>query len=327
MREQKIRLKKFDHLADRLNGVLLANFEVETNPDFLYLTNFSGYGIFYYDFSSPALFVPDIDLSRARKSWTNVEPYKNYESFVKKLKRKKIGVSKTALSAADFSRLSRRFRTVDVSKDIAAARSVKTPYEISRITRACALTRRIMDYSIKNISRKMTEIELKAIIEKRMLDMNVERSFPTIVATGKNITEPHHTPGKTKLDETTLIDMGVKVESYCSDMTRTVNSEYEEPIERTLEEVYAIIKPGVKAADLHKKANDSLGALKKHFITSLGHGIGLEIHENPVISLNSKDILKESMTVTIEPGVYMKNGIRTEDDIVITRSGFRNLTR
>jgi len=146
------------------------------------------------------------------------------------------------------------------------------------------------------------------------------------VATEENIAKPHHVPTIKRIGKTLLIDFGVRWQGYCTDISRTFNSKYEEKIKKTLAALEEKMKPGVKASSLDALSRKLLGSDAKKFITNLGHGIGIEVHEKPSISASSKDVLKKDMVIAIEPAIYVKNGIRIENDYLITEDGCENLT-
>ena len=158
-----------------------------------------------------------------------------------------------------------------------------------------------------------------------MFSFKTERAFRTIVASGKNSSFPHHVSEDVKITFPIVIDFGVNVNGYCSDVTRTIESPYEKKLEKILQELYSFIKPEIKAMDAEKFVRDKLNKESKYFIHSLGHGIGLEVHENPTLSIKSNDILEKNMIFTIEPGLYKKTGIRIENDFLLN-DRLKNLT-
>jgi Xaa-Pro aminopeptidase len=137
--------------------------------------------------------------------------------------------------------------------------------------------------------------------------------------------------------ERVLIDMGVKYKGYCSDMTRTffigkVRPELKGMFQLTKEaqkEAAGAVRAGVKIRFLDEIARSVMGEEAKYFTHSLGHGVGLEIHEAPGVSGGNEQKLTEGMVITIEPGIYKEGigGIRIEDTMVVTKSGSQNLTR
>lgn len=166
-------------------------------------------------------------------------------------------------------------------------------------------------------------------------------SFESIVAAGTMSSRPHYEP-QARLLETgnlLLIDMGMRLAGYCSDMTRVVGLG-RRPQARLVKAYRALLEaqeaaldavgPGVACAELDRIARDKLktSKLAKYFTHGLGHGVGLEIHEPPALNGRSKEILRPGMVITIEPGVYLPGvgGIRIEDLVLVTRSGHRVLS-
>ena len=132
-----------------------------------------------------------------------------------------------------------------------------------------------------------------------------------------------------------LIDIGVNVDGYMSDMTRVV---FFGSVSEKIKEINCVVKdthkavltkiaPGIKVSELDKFARNFMGKYEKHFIHSLGHGIGLNVHEYPFISSKTKNVeLQEGMVITIEPGIYLQGmgGARHEDMSVVTKTGYTN---
>lgn len=170
-------------------------------------------------------------------------------------------------------------------------------------------------------------------------------SFPPIVAINENAAKPHALPSKKLLQtgDLLLVDAGVLYKRYCSDRTRVTQidanfnfSKKQSFTDKKRQKIYDIVlkaqeeaikfsKPGVKCAHIDKVARDVItkAGYGKYFSHSTGHGVGLDIHELPVISTSSKDILQEGMVFTIEPGIYLPDefGVRIEDMILVTKSG------
>lgn len=186
--------------------------------------------------------------------------------------------------------------------------------------------------------RRWTEIELAQFIKKTGLRLGAEDlSFPPIVAAGENAAVPHHVPSKRRLkpNESIIIDMGFKYRGYCSDFTRTVFlgnaprrlvGAYDQ-VEKSYKGAMEFMGAGVTAGRVYSRAVDILAEKKldKYFIHNLGHGTGLEIHELPNLSPNSRDVLRENMVTSIEPGVYLPRigGIRIEDLIFLDKGKAR----
>lgn len=232
------------------------------------------------------------------------------------------------------------FSLLDAEKILCEKRAVKTEGEIALIKRACDIAKDAYYSAIKSVKVGISELELKAIIEQKIIEFGGEgSSFDIIVAFNENGAVPHHKTGKTKLKENSciLVDMGAVYNGYMSDITRMAY--FGEPSEKFLSAYKEVLKANECAIENIKCgmttdvadgiARESLkrANLDKYFTHSLGHGIGLEIHEYPLLSPRKQDILKENMVFTIEPGVYLDNefGIRIEDTVLLTNSGVERL--
>ncbi|MBI4143652.1 M24 family metallopeptidase, partial [Candidatus Woesearchaeota archaeon] len=179
---------------------------------------------------------------------------------------------------------------------------------------------------LQKIKAFKTEKETAEWITRKIEEKNCENAFNPIVATGRNAEKPHHEPTNEMNKGFCVIDFGAKYEGYCSDLTRTIYFGKPLPSERTeynkvmqaQQTALSTVKTGISMKDINKKTKKQLG---KQFIHSIGHGVGIEIHEHA-------DKLKENMTITIEPGIYGKErGIRIEDTIIVTKKGCETLTK
>ena len=224
---------------------------------------------------------------------------------------------------------------VDFEQEILSARSVKTPAEIAKLAAAERLNDEIWRLSKKEIKPGMTEKQIQRVIRGFMNALGDGEAFETIVCAGANAAECHHVPDDTVWEKGVplLVDMGVRLDGVCSDMTRNIvptkpDEEYAKVYKAVLDANMAAIaaaKPGMTAGDLDKVARDLLKerGYEKEFGHSLGHGVGYDIHEQPFAAKGQKTVLKPGMSVTIEPGVYVegKLGVRIEDLVVITKDG------
>ncbi len=314
MNEIKKRLGKIRHLKKKLDGILIFS----KDPNFFYFTNSSS-GILFYDFSKPVIMQSKID--EKPKGFRRIV-IKNKEFIEKLPKDGVIGINEKNLPVSIFRLIRKRASTRDITKELEQVRSIKTDYEVNCIKKACKISKDIFF----EIDSRSTELRLKQKLLSAIHDHGVEPSFDPIVASGSNTRNPHHVPTKKKIKKPLLIDFGVKYKGYCSDVTRTIGHSKERHLKKILEEVYPRIKPGVKAGDIDLFVRKKLGRDKKFFTHSLGHGIGIEIHEKPSLSKDSKDILKENMVFTIEPGIYKRDGIRIENDFVLKKNSLKNLT-
>ena len=261
----------------------------------------------------------------------------------------------SSISHARFLEWQKKFpkaKFVDISKDLAAIRAVKTPDEITALRAAEKLNCEIWETARGKFKAGMTERQMARIIQKLMIERGEGEAFATIVCVGKNAAECHHEPDDTVWNgrEPVLVDMGVKLGGVCSDLTRNLipsrkgkfrcspsplifTSSYASSLYR---KVYALVlkanlaaiaaaKPGMTGKALDKVARDVIrkGGFGKCFGHSLGHGVGYEIHEAPYASKKGDMVLKPGMLVTIEPGIYLEDnlGVRIEDLVLITETG------
>ena len=247
----------------------------------------------------------------------------------------------SAISHARFLEWQKKFpkaKFVDISKDLAAIRAVKTPEEIAALRAAEKLNCEIWETARGKFRAGMTERQMARIIQKLMIEKGEGEAFNTIVCVGKNAAECHHEPDDTVWNgrEPVLVDMGVKLNGVCSDLTRNflppsvsrLPSLYRKVYQLVLEANRAAIaaaKPGITGKALDKVARDVIrkGGFGKCFGHSLGHGVGYEIHEAPYASKKGDMVLKPGMLVTIEPGIYLEDnlGVRIEDLVLITENG------
>jgi Xaa-Pro aminopeptidase len=215
----------------------------------------------------------------------------------------------------------------------------KSNDEVARIRRACAVTDRVFTAILAHWSKFDTERSVANYIHQSINHLGYEASFPPIVASGANAANPHHVPSNTPiLPGFCVIDMGARVGGYCSDMTRTVYvgepTDAEQDLYLTLlhaeDATIDLVSPRVTVAELDNFVRDRLGSdLSKEFIHALGHGLGTAVHEYPSVSKRADVTLESGMVITIEPGVYRREayGIRIEDDVLVTDSGYEVLTK
>lgn len=221
-------------------------------------------------------------------------------------------------------------------------RSIKTEIEIKKIKTAQEISEYAFGEVLKEIKLGMTEKEIASKLDYLMKKSGaIGQAFETIVLSGKNSSLPHGVPSNKKIEpgDFVLIDMGANFEGYCSDMTRTfaVKSASREQkkvydiVLRAQEKAMNLLKSGIKAKSIDKTARDIIEKTeyKGKFGHSLGHGVGLDIHESPTLSIKSDQILKESMVVTVEPGIYIENkfGVRIEDMVLVKKDGYQNFTK
>lgn len=224
---------------------------------------------------------------------------------------------------------------VPTSGVVAGLRAVKEEAELNAIRRAA----RVTDAAYERLAREKlvgrTEAEVAWWMEQTLHDEGADAvAFSVIVAAGPNAALPHHTPGRRRIEaeETVIVDAGAQVGGYCSDCTRTFATG---PLPDRLRRAYALcrsaqesslaaVRTGVVAEEVDAVARtrieDSGLAPVLH---GLGHGVGLDVHEQPVLRPESSDVLVSGNVVTVEPGVYLagEGGVRIEDLVVVGESG------
>lgn len=207
---------------------------------------------------------------------------------------------------------------------IAPMRMIKNSEEIQLIKKANKMTKDVGLEAI--VTEGKSEISIAREVEDAMLGNGAEGfAFDTIVACGKHTAYSHHEPGRTGFKNVAIIDYGARYRGYCADVTRTIIAGSERlgsiksSIEEAVESVVEKFSEGSKCSEVDRELRKVLGKLSKYFYHSTGHGIGLEVHEQPSISITSKDILEKGMVFTVEPGVYIKGlgGVRVEDDFYV----------
>ncbi|KUJ91268.1 MAG: peptidase M24 [Thermoanaerobacter thermocopriae] len=221
-------------------------------------------------------------------------------------------------------------------------RMVKDEEEIENIKKAQNITDKAFEYLLNFIKVGMTEKEVALELEYFMKKQGAEDlSFDTIVASGKRSSLPHGKASEKVIEkgDFVTIDFGCKVNGYCSDMTRTIvmgkaNEKQKEIYNIVLEaqqKAIANLKAGLtsKEADLLARSVIEEKGYGKYFSHSLGHGVGLEVHEAPSLSFKKEEILKEGAIVTVEPGIYIPyfGGVRIEDMVLLKEDGVINLTK
>lgn len=283
--------------------------------------------------------VPHLKLFKRGNGKSTQDLFKKHKKEIKK-----IGIEEEDLKVAEYKFLKKHFKNLKYF-NVSLLRSIKEENEIEKIEQAAKLGDKAFDYVLKTIKSGISEKELAFEIEFFIKKSGADLSFNPIVAFGKNSAIPHHQTGNDVLEKSQLIllDFGVKFENYCSDMTRTIffgnptkkqKGIYEAVLMAQQEAVNFInssLKSGKKI-----KAKEVDGIARKYVTSkgfptiphSLGHGVGLEIHEHPHLSPKSKDILKERMVFSIEPGIYIPNfgGVRIEDLFVLEKEDLRQIT-
>ena len=228
----------------------------------------------------------------------------------------------------------------ETERTIEKQRIIKDDEEVEKIIKACEITDNCFKHLLDFIKVGQTEKEIAIEIERYFRLNGAETvSFEPIVASGKNSSKPHAIPTDKKIDigDPITIDFGCKYEGYCSDMTRTIFIGY---VPEEIKQVYDLVlknqlqveqeyRDGANIKIISRNVENDFKLNGYDFIHSLGHGVGLDIHEYPYVNSKNDTVLKDKMVVTNEPGIYIpgKFGVRIEDTVLITKNGCINLTK
>jgi len=223
---------------------------------------------------------------------------------------------------------------------VESVRSRKEPCEIAAIKTAAQIAAKALKQTLRYVKTGITENELAGMLDFQIRKLGEVNSFDTIVAFGPNASRPHHQPSgkKLKKNDCLLIDFGVRYKNYCCDLTRCFavgrQTAFHKKVYTAVRNAHAaaikMVKAGVEFRKVDSAARDVIAGYDLPvYGHGTGHGLGLQVHEEPIISAKSKGKLQKDMVLTIEPGVYIpgKLGIRIEDDILVTEKGYKILTR
>lgn len=229
-----------------------------------------------------------------------------------------------------------KMRVKPVGGIVEEVRRGKSAAEVRLISRAARLGWEVLDAAMRQLRAGITESEAAGILEFEMRKRGVGPGFETIMAFGPNGSRNHHQPGRRKLRkrDTILVDFGVKVGGYCSDVTRCFAfggcsrryREVYEGVAAAQKTAISVVKAGVKLAEVDAAAKKELERrglpIYGH---GTGHGIGLAVHEGPFMAKRAKGELREGDVITVEPGVYIPGsfGVRIEDDVLVLKNGCR----
>ncbi|MEW5895268.1 MAG: Xaa-Pro peptidase family protein [Candidatus Omnitrophota bacterium] len=236
---------------------------------------------------------------------------------------------------------SKQMKLIALNGLVERSRAIKDNEEISIILKCLEVNRELFAYLQQLLKPGMTERELLYKAENFIKARGAAFSFDPIIASGPNSAYPHAviTNRKIKDNDIVLVDIGIEIDGYKSDLTRIFLSDkiaklvtdIYKVVAAAQEEAIAHIRANVPVAEIDLAARKSLKVKKldRFFTHSTGHGVGLDIHECPRLSLKSNEVLQKGMVVTVEPGVYLPQqfGIRIEDMVLVTETGCKVLSR
>lgn len=338
---------RISYLRDQISKSKIDTLFISNKDSIRYYSGFTGTFAFLLISLDQAIIITDSRYTlRAEEESPEYEIYKlksgdNWmENSTNIIGSKIIGFEGNDLSVNMLAQLKIKATSVsdwkDLSEQITNGRVIKSEKEIAILQETINISDKAFNNVCKRIKMSMSEKEIAWEVEKEMRELGAESpSFDTIVASGINGSKPHHSPTDKLINnnEAITIDMGAKFQGYCSDLTRTIF--IGEP-DNEFKKIYTTVlraqlismetaQPEMTGGAIDKIARDiiSLEGWGDNFGHSLGHGVGIEIHENPGIGPNSKNKIKPGMVYTIEPGIYIEGwgGVRIEDMVIMTKKG------
>ena len=293
------------------------------------------------------LFVPALDQEDAERSSNvkcivsisdEINPYKILKDTIGK-DVKSIGLETKNVTIYQQEQLKHYFSSFsyqNIGEFISGQRMRKTPEECNKVQHAVHVIEKVLSEGIKSVKAGMTELELTAEFEFLMRKFGAEGpSFSTTVLSGEKSSLPHGSPGGKKMNkgDFLLVDMGVIIDGYCSDITRTFIIDEETAEQRR---IYDIVRKATNESVLATKAGVLAGTVDtaarnvikangygQYFNNRVGHGIGMEVHEEPSIHEKNEMMLEPGFLFTIEPGIYIPGfgGVRIEENVYIEEDG------
>lgn len=346
----KSRIRKFiSRFADyRIDAFLVTN-----DINISYLTDYPSSDSWLLVLPNKAIYLTDFRYTEEiKKNIQGVSVFKvmrslpeTFSALFNKYKLKRIGFDERHVSVSLHKKIKKNFtkgtKLIAVNDVVEQLRQQKERWEIQRVKDCIRLNLEAFDYLKRILKPGISEKEILQRLDHYVKRKGASFSFDPIVASGPNSSMPHAkiTDRKIRSNEIILVDMGIEMGGYKSDLTRMfflgkipphVQKAFD-AVKGAQQDAIKEIKAGIPASKIDQQARKYLrkNNLDKYFGHSLGHGVGLEIHEAPKISERSEDILREGMVITIEPGVYKakKFGIRIEDMVLVTKKGCQVLSQ
>lgn len=352
-------MERFDHCGrmKRLQGKVRAagldSFLVTDPANISYLSGFTGEDALILItpgekfFITDSRFVEEAADAVQNCAITLVErsTYDTLASIVKKKGLKRIGFESMNLPYAVAERLKgiikATARLVGAKDLVESLRAVKDASEVASIKKSVAVAKAVLGMAFKLISPGMSEEFLRRRIESAFIERGAKISFDPIIASGANSSKPHARASAAKIENNSflMVDMGCSLGGYNSDITRMAILGH---VTARFKKIYAIVKraqeiaiekisPGVRISAIDNAARGYIekNGFGKNFGHSLGHGVGLEVHEKPSVSRASEGVLQPGMVFTVEPAIYIPKfgGVRIEDMVLVTDNGCEVLTR
>lgn len=336
---------------NKIDVALFFNFDEHTNPNFFYFVQHEVSGCLVVPQKGATLIIASVmEAEKTRTAGFPVVVYKKsfMETLVSKVGKKKrvrVGIDESSVTLSFFSALKKGLKKIgfmNISRICENLRMIKTAQEDAYLKKACEASDEILESCMDQWHQFKTEKDVYDFLIAETQKRGLVVSFTPIVASGSGASQPHYQSQNIPLKKGfCVIDFGVKYQGYCSDTTRTI---YVGEPTRQERELYELVlqaqEKGVMQArigtkgiktfgDLHNQCEKDLGAYAKYFVHSLGHGVGVQIHESPPVSKRSTIPLQNGIAFTIEPGVYLsgKVGIRIEDTLIMKNGKAELLTK
>lgn len=344
--------KRLRYLRSELNAVSLGAFLITNETNVTYLSGFTGGDSFILITPDSQFFLTDSryteEAKDAVKGFTIIEAassaYDTIGSILKNNRIKRIGFESMNLPFEAAKRLESHVgaaKLSPLSNLVEKLRAVKDKKEIECIKKSVRLTEETLKKTVHAIRPGASEKFLSGRIECEFIKRGAIAGFRAIVACQKNSSKPHAHPGNTKVarNDFVMVDIGCNFNHYNSDMTRMVligkikdNIKEIYDIVRTAQEkALAGVRPGIRISDIDTAGRSYIDkkGYGKFFGHSIGHGVGMDVHEEPSVSRRNNDILRPGMVFTIEPAIYIPKfgGVRIEDMILVTEKGHEVLTK
>ncbi|MCO7175935.1 M24 family metallopeptidase [Sporolactobacillus kofuensis] len=338
---------RFAYIADPTNVFYLTHFKCDPHERFL--------GLFLFPEDEPFLICPELEVGQARSSdfGHEVIGYRDDQNpwdFVKKaLAARRTDFNNVFIEpstlpynkALALKEIAETITFQSIENYLASMRNIKDATELAAMKKAGEIADYAVKLGVEAIKKGRTEAAIVAEIEHELAKQGYSQmAFDTMVLAGDNTANPHGYPGTRQIHEGdfVLFDLGVVIDGYCSDITRTVcfkhaSDEQHKIYETTLQANLAAIKAvheGLRIGDLDGVARKVItdAGYGEYFTHRLGHGLGLGEHEQPSMSADNNQTLKPGMVFTVEPGIYVPEvgGVRIEDDIYLSENGALTLT-
>ncbi len=345
--QKRVALLKNGIRKASLDGMLITN-----GINISYLSGFTGHDAAILITSGKDYFITDSRYAQNAKetiSGFSIElvetsTFGTISDIVWEERLKKIGFESMDLPygvAARLDKLLKGAKILPCVDIVENQRAIKDPEEISLVKASVKLNGKVLKSIVDYIRPGLSESAIARTIEIAFIKELARPAFDPIVASGKNASKPHAiaTGEKIRNNSFVMIDIGAKVKGYCSDLTRMITfgritEKYRkiyDIVSAAQEKAVKSIKPGVRLSDIDASGRSYIQkkGFGKYFGHSLGHGIGMSVHEKPTVSVREQGVARPGMIFTVEPAIYIPGfgGVRIEDMVLVTDKGCEVLTR